>query len=161
MAVVPGLGPGEVGAVAPGLQVDDDRRAVGEGALEVGEVEPFAEVGGEAELAGDADDVEGMGARFGRAVEAGGETVLALLGPPVGEDGLERGRPAGVARALTDVGDGGEEGGGEGGERRRSAGEGDRGAAGSPRGRGGVMSAGRMSLDRTGREGRSRRPNPR
>ncbi len=79
-------------------------------ALEIGEVEPVAEIGREPELAGDADDVERMGARFGRALEPGGEAVFALLSPPVGEDGLERGRPAGVAGALADVGNGGEEG---------------------------------------------------
>ncbi len=44
----------------------------------------------------------------------GGQTVLALLRPPISQDGLERGRAARVACALTDVGDGGEEGGGGG-----------------------------------------------
>ena len=105
MAVVPGLGPGDGGVFAPGLEVDDDRGPGGQGGLEVGEVEPFAELGREAELAGDADDVVGMGAGLGRAAEAGGETVLALRRAPVGEDGLEGGRAAGVAGALADIGD--------------------------------------------------------
>ena len=106
MAVVPGPGPGQGGFAAPGLEIDDDGRAGGEGAVEVGEIEPFAEVGRKAEFAGDAQDVERVGAGLRRAVQPGDQTVLALLDPPIGEDGLEGGCAAGVAVALADVGDG-------------------------------------------------------
>ena len=151
MAVVPGLGPGEVGAVAPGLEVDDGRRPGGEGGFEVGELETLAEVGREAEFAGDADDVERMRPGLGSAAESGGETVLALLRSPVGQDGLEGGRPAGVAGALADVGDAFEqrgEGGGGGGGDERGRGDGQRRQAGRVRcGRPAEKQAGRERAD--------------
>ena len=78
MAVVPGLRPGDVRPVAPGLEVDDDGRPGGESGLEVGEGEAFAELRREAEFAGDPDDVEGMSAGLGGRAETRRQPVFPL-----------------------------------------------------------------------------------